>query len=47
MATYKAEFLSHHYEGAAARPRAHYSMGWLPAVAQVVGRTAPGAWSTR
>lgn len=29
MATYKAEFLSHHYEGRL-RPAAHYSMGWLP-----------------
>lgn len=29
MATYKAEFLSHHYAGRV-RPRAHYSMGWLP-----------------
>ncbi|MDO8107225.1 FAD-binding and (Fe-S)-binding domain-containing protein [Isoptericola sp. b441] len=29
MATYKAEFLSHHYEGRV-RPAAHYTMGWLP-----------------
>ncbi|MFK4267990.1 FAD-binding and (Fe-S)-binding domain-containing protein [Streptomyces milbemycinicus] len=29
MATYKAEFLHHHYEGRM-RPAAHYSMGWLP-----------------
>ncbi|WP_405149201.1 FAD-binding and (Fe-S)-binding domain-containing protein [Sphaerisporangium sp. NBC_01403] len=29
MATYKAEFLSHHYQGRL-HPRAHYSMGWLP-----------------
>ncbi|WP_016909079.1 FAD-binding and (Fe-S)-binding domain-containing protein [Streptomyces xiaopingdaonensis] len=29
MATYKAEFLSHHYRGRP-RPAAHYSMGWLP-----------------
>ena len=29
MATYKAEFLSHHYEGRL-RPRSHYAMGWLP-----------------
>ncbi|WP_329231491.1 FAD-binding and (Fe-S)-binding domain-containing protein [Streptomyces canus] len=43
MATYKAEFLSHHYEGRWwRRPRAHLSMGWLPAVAQVVGRTRLG-----
>jgi FAD/FMN-containing dehydrogenase/Fe-S oxidoreductase len=43
MATYKAEFLSHHYEGRWwHRPRAHLSMGWLPAAAQVVGRTRLG-----
>jgi Fe-S oxidoreductase len=29
MATYKAEFLSHHY-ARRMRPLAHYSMGWLP-----------------
>ncbi|MDI5971819.1 FAD-binding and (Fe-S)-binding domain-containing protein [Streptomyces sp. SL13] len=29
MATYKAEFLHHHYAGRT-RPAAHYSMGWLP-----------------
>ncbi|MBO0827255.1 MAG: FAD-binding protein [Streptosporangiales bacterium] len=29
MATYKAEFLSHHY-ARRVRPAAHYSMGWLP-----------------
>ncbi|MFF7648318.1 FAD-binding and (Fe-S)-binding domain-containing protein [Streptomyces sp. NPDC007983] len=29
MATYKAEFLHHHYEGRV-RPAAHYAMGWLP-----------------
>ncbi len=29
MATYKAEFLSHHYEGRV-RPASHYTMGWLP-----------------
>ncbi|MEV0809824.1 FAD-binding and (Fe-S)-binding domain-containing protein [Micromonospora sp. NPDC050200] len=34
MATYKAEFLSHHYAGRP-RPRSHYSMGWLPAAAAV------------
>jgi FAD/FMN-containing dehydrogenase/Fe-S oxidoreductase len=37
MATMKAEFMAHHYQGRL-RPRAHYSMGWLPAVAQVVSR---------
>ncbi|MER7086896.1 FAD-binding and (Fe-S)-binding domain-containing protein [Streptomyces rochei] len=29
MATYKAEFLHHHYAGRR-RPAAHYTMGWLP-----------------
>jgi FAD/FMN-containing dehydrogenase/Fe-S oxidoreductase len=29
MATYKAEFLAHHYEHRP-RPLPHYSMGWLP-----------------
>jgi FAD/FMN-containing dehydrogenase/Fe-S oxidoreductase len=37
MATYKAEFLAHHYRGRL-RPRADYAMGWLPAAAQVVSR---------
>ncbi|GIJ26409.1 dimethylmenaquinone methyltransferase [Micromonospora qiuiae] len=41
MATYKAEFLSHHYAGRL-RPRPHYSMGWLPAVAALAA-TAPRA----
>ena len=41
MATMKAEFLAHHYAGRL-RPRAHYSMGWLPAVAQLASR-APAA----
>jgi FAD/FMN-containing dehydrogenase/Fe-S oxidoreductase len=39
MATYKAEFLSHHYEGRL-RPAAHYSMGWLPVWARL-SRIAP------
>ncbi|POX39345.1 FAD-binding oxidoreductase [Streptomyces sp. Ru73] len=39
MATYKAEFLSHHYEGRL-RPAAHYSMGWLPLWARL-SRAAP------
>ncbi|MFU8850746.1 FAD-binding and (Fe-S)-binding domain-containing protein [Micromonospora sp. SL1-18] len=39
MATYKAEFLSHHYAGRL-RPRSHYSMGWLP-VAAALAATAP------
>ncbi len=34
MATYKAEFLHHHYKGRL-RPLSHYSMGWLPALAQI------------
>ncbi|WP_327719844.1 FAD-binding oxidoreductase [Streptomyces sp. NBC_00490] len=43
MATYKAEFLSHHYEGRWwRRPRAHLSMGWLPLLAQTVGRARLG-----
>jgi Fe-S oxidoreductase len=29
MATYKAEFLAHHYAGRL-RPRSHYALGWLP-----------------
>ncbi len=37
MATMKAEFLAHHYAGRL-RPLAHYSMGWLPAVAQLASR---------
>ncbi|WP_449476967.1 FAD-binding and (Fe-S)-binding domain-containing protein [Streptomyces abikoensis] len=43
MATYKAEFLHHHYAGRP-RPAAHYAMGWLPlwlrAVAAVRGAAA-------
>ncbi|MDO5628393.1 MAG: FAD-binding and (Fe-S)-binding domain-containing protein [Mobilicoccus sp.] len=35
MATYKAEFLHHHYAGRL-RPLAHYSMGWLPVLAGAV-----------
>lgn len=37
MATYKADFLAHHYAGRL-RPRAHYSMGWLPLMALAAGR---------
>ncbi|MGN6687998.1 MAG: FAD-binding and (Fe-S)-binding domain-containing protein [Actinomycetales bacterium] len=37
MATYKAEFLYHHYKHRL-RPRAHYSMGWLPVAALLAGR---------
>jgi FAD/FMN-containing dehydrogenase/Fe-S oxidoreductase len=38
MATYKAEFLAHHYQGRL-RPRADYATGWLP----VAGRLVTGA----
>src|SRR5205807_4557206 len=41
MATYKAEFLSHHYAGRP-RPRSAYAMGFLPALAQTVGRLRAG-----
>jgi FAD/FMN-containing dehydrogenase/Fe-S oxidoreductase len=37
MATYKAEFLAHHYAGRL-RPRSHYALGWLPAAAAAVRR---------
>ncbi len=33
MATYKAEFMFHHYKGRL-RPMSHYSMGWLPLLAR-------------
>jgi Fe-S oxidoreductase len=33
MATYKAEFLAHHYAHRL-RPRAHYALGWLPTAAR-------------
>ncbi|GAB7142742.1 dimethylmenaquinone methyltransferase [Mycobacterium riyadhense] len=37
MATYKAEFLAHHYEGRQwRRPRSDLSMGWLPVAARMV-----------
>ncbi|UQA90667.1 FAD-binding and (Fe-S)-binding domain-containing protein [Streptomyces halobius] len=39
MATYKAEFLAHHY-ARRLRPAAHYSMGWLPLWARL-SRLAP------
>ncbi|WP_436393372.1 FAD-binding and (Fe-S)-binding domain-containing protein [Amycolatopsis sp. MEPSY49] len=43
MATYKAEFLAHHYEGRPwRRPRSDFTMGWLPAFARVVGRLRAG-----
>lgn len=37
MATYKSEFLHHHYRRRL-RPRTHYSLGWLPVLASLVGR---------
>src|SRR5262249_38404533 len=40
MATYKAEFLHHHYQGRL-RPAADYSMGWLPGWARL-GALGPG-----
>jgi FAD/FMN-containing dehydrogenase/Fe-S oxidoreductase len=44
MATYKAEFLSHHYEGRL-RPAAHYALGWLPLWARAA-QVAPRAVNT-
>ncbi|MFD9910380.1 FAD-binding and (Fe-S)-binding domain-containing protein [Streptomyces sp. NPDC059063] len=38
MATYKAEFLHHHYAGRL-RPAAHYALGWLPRWLRVVAAT--------
>ncbi len=40
MATYKAEFLAHHYRRRL-RPLSHYSMGWLPVLARFAA-VAPG-----
>ncbi|HSR22505.1 MAG TPA: FAD-linked oxidase C-terminal domain-containing protein, partial [Candidatus Eisenbacteria bacterium] len=40
MATYKAEFLAHHYAGRL-RPASHYSMGWLPVWARMAA-LSPG-----
>ncbi|KRV50051.1 dimethylmenaquinone methyltransferase [Wenjunlia vitaminophila] len=42
MATYKAEFLHHHYAGRR-RPAAHHSMGQLPRWLWAVGTVAPVA----
>ncbi|WP_199253927.1 FAD-binding and (Fe-S)-binding domain-containing protein [Mycolicibacterium mengxianglii] len=36
MSTYKSEFLHRHYRRRV-RPRSHYSLGWLPALARVAG----------
>ncbi len=39
MATYKAEFLSHHWQGRQwRRPRSDLTLGWLPVAAKVVSR---------
>jgi FAD/FMN-containing dehydrogenase/Fe-S oxidoreductase len=40
MATYKAEFLYHHYKGRL-RPRSAYAMGWLPVLARAA---SPVSW---
>jgi Fe-S oxidoreductase len=40
MATYKAEFLAHHYRHRL-RPRSHLSMGWLPLWARLAAPAAP------
>ncbi|MEV6769737.1 FAD-linked oxidase C-terminal domain-containing protein [Nocardia sp. NPDC051030] len=40
MATYKAEFLSHHYRHRL-RPMSHYSMGWIPLWARLATGAAP------
>ncbi|TQM05928.1 FAD-binding and (Fe-S)-binding domain-containing protein [Pseudonocardia kunmingensis] len=40
MASYKSEFLAHHYAGRL-RPASHYSMGWLPLWARIAS-LAPG-----
>lgn len=43
MATYKAEFLAHHYEHRPwRRPRSDFTMGWLPALAHTVSRLGAG-----
>lgn len=40
MATYKSEFLSHHYRHRL-RPRSHYSLGWLPRWLKLTAYIAP------
>jgi fatty-acyl-CoA synthase len=42
MATYKAEFLAHHWRGRV-RPRSHYLLGRLPRWAALAAPVAPGA----
>jgi FAD/FMN-containing dehydrogenase/Fe-S oxidoreductase len=44
MATYKAEFLFHHYQRRL-RPMAHYSMGWIPLWARLAA-AMPGLLNT-
>ena len=40
MATYKAEFLAHHWKGRQwRRPRSDFSLGWLPEMARLVAGT--------
>ncbi|WP_044508175.1 FAD-binding and (Fe-S)-binding domain-containing protein [Gordonia sp. KTR9] len=40
MATYKSEFLDHHYRRRL-RPLSHYSLGWMPAWLSAAGLAAP------
>ncbi|MFZ2174829.1 MAG: FAD-linked oxidase C-terminal domain-containing protein, partial [Rhodococcus sp. (in: high G+C Gram-positive bacteria)] len=40
MATYKSEFLNHHYRGRV-RPLSHYSLGWLPVWLRAAEKAAP------
>ncbi|MFF0106323.1 FAD-binding and (Fe-S)-binding domain-containing protein [Streptomyces hirsutus] len=37
VATYKSEFLHHHYKGRF-RPASHYTMGWLPLLSRLAAR---------
>ncbi|TSB31557.1 FAD-binding and (Fe-S)-binding domain-containing protein [Streptomyces benahoarensis] len=37
VATYKSEFLHHHYKGRV-RPASHYTMGWLPLLSRLAAR---------
>ncbi|WP_084563170.1 FAD-binding and (Fe-S)-binding domain-containing protein [Corynebacterium aquilae] len=41
MATYKSEVLNERYRGTLLRPRAHYTMGWLPLAARFA-HSVPG-----
>ncbi len=43
MATYKAEFMAHHYRGRQwKRPWSHFTVGWAPVFTQLVGRLHAG-----